>query len=751
MWNISKLTENNESELGNNSDLSYFLISDKLMDFQVIDNIVINFSQKWLFDNKIKKLNKWNLESIIELSIIEWSINKKEIAAVWYIDWKLNISLKNWEIKIFDLKKQLDKVLLKSILQNTTKEEIEKKVANLNGAIEKIFSNNNIWINWEIEKNDKLIPLETWKFKGLKEIQNKKTIAKFWIDLKDKNLKDLKSLLDVENKKLFAVYDITWETHKKQDLLKQEIKIYTWIWDDYEWGANYFWLSSSEINNKVEKLWSSMSIDEVLSYTRTIKGQMEWNFYRSDMVEQINLKLINILYDYSFKRLKSEKAPNNKFIELIKIMTWRWKLELDKDKNKKYADRQKFDYESKILTFEMSSNFNNTLFANSILIHLMYKEEWWLINEIRDKKDLNIDNKQLDWKKPLISKIKEKVDINIEDKQLDWKSPSQVLEELKSLFNYEWWNKILKILWYNEKLNKPYKDLKFNEKIEIWALARIIKKINEIKSTNKLESNPHGIWDDNHSTIESNSNFFNPRSLDFAELSKQITDETLTDLNESLSDSLDWEWWIFNVWSKSAKDLWLFWAEAEIFELYQGINWNNWIHDFKDESVPWLWTIAFWISLTAWLIILWPALWAMAWTTVFETFLIWLVAWWKMWLAGSAAFQWLSHKWYDTYEEWFIDVCTQVWIDVILSGAFTATWFSTLRYMWVNINPDLLFSWKAWTTKEWLIDKSFIASEVYATMIASWFVSEEIKRLYIEHHTDTDTDNKLNVNKTIDI
>lgn len=658
-------------------------IPDYLLNVQIIDYIIYDFRKRWVFEKENIEINRWEFEGFLKDYFIKNNINLKDIKNIWIKNSDLIINLKPWGNISFNIYSYLKDYKFKNILWWKKIEYIEKRVANLNWAIEYIFFSNNFLFEWEINDKDKL-----------------KT-RRFWNDLKYKNLKELKELLDKENQKLFRIYDITWESKKKQDLLKQEIKIYTWVWDEYEWWAKYFELSFEEIQNKVESLCDTMDIDQVFSYMQWTKDQMNSNFKRASSVERSNNKLINILYSYSFERLKKEDASSDKFIKLIKIMTWRWKLELKNTKD--YEKMQEFDYESWYLTFEMSSNFNNALLANSILIYLIFREKWWFIE-----------------------RIKEKQDVNIEDDALKWRSPRAIISESKKLFapfaEKSWFkeNELLVKLWYWEYINtnKKYNELTFNEKVEIWALARII---NYIKGNNL--------------------NINDIKDLD--QIWKKLSEQAFKDLNESLSDNFDWYWSFLNIWSVDAKDLWLYWAEAEIFELYQDINWNDWIFDLKDDNVPWLRALSIWLGIIAWIIILWPAI-AAAWAawTFYWAALSWIVAWAKLWLVTSVISQGLSNKWYDTYEEMFLDVWSQLLIDIILSAIFTWAWLGLLKALWLKLNPDLLLSIEAWTTKAWFIDKSFIIWEVLTTMIVSGYISEEVKRKYEEFYIDKDLDNK---------
>lgn len=632
-----------------------------------LDKIVYIYEEKGF----LKKLNLYDFqfEKFLNDVFKKNGISAESISSTKFENNKFYFKTNSGEEKTINYT-ELENLLLKDILKTEKKEDIEKRVANLTWAIEKIFYDNNFLINWEIDDKDKL-----------------KT-SKFWKDLMYKNLRELKEMLDIENEKLYQVYDITWEARKKQDLLKKEIDFYAGVWDDYEWWAFYFKMTTEDIRKKVWELWKSMTTEELFEYIKNVNNNISDNFKRSDMVETTNLKLISWLYDYTFDRLKKENASNKDFIDFIKLITWRWKLEIDK--KELYDKKQDFDYKS----IDVSENFKDQIIANNALIYVMYKK-WWLIEEINSKKE-----------------------VKLEDEELEWKTPWTILNEAKNLFNLNnpnkeenIWEKIVENLWYKKELDKPYKDLSFKEKVKIWSLARIIKELKNLK--------PEEIK--------------NPQIL--KELSQKVVSESFEDLNESLSSNFneslfDWNW-------TSAKDLWLTWTNAEIFGLYQDINWNNWLLDWKDTNELWLGAIVLWISLVAWMWILLPVL--GAWAAAF-TFQAWLIAWAQIWAVSWIASQVFSHKWYDTYTEWTIDVSSKLAIDISVSSIMTASWLQVLKSAWLAFNPDLLFSAKAWNVA-WLIDKWFILSEVLATMYISGKVDSYIKKEFIEHHQDFN-DNK---------
>lgn len=66
-----------------------------------------------------------------------------------------------------------------------------------------------------------------------------------------------------------------------------------------------------------------MSYEEIFDYIIHINAQISDNWKRSDMVDQINLKVINTLYNITFEKLKQEGAENKYFINFVKIITGR--------------------------------------------------------------------------------------------------------------------------------------------------------------------------------------------------------------------------------------------------------------------------------------------------------------------------------------------------------------------------------------------------------------------------------------------
>jgi arginine decarboxylase-like protein len=82
-------------------------------------------------------------------------------------------------------------------------------------------------------------------------------------------------------------------------------------------------MSQKEIDKKVRKLSSAMSISEMIEYIKYSNEQIENNYKESEMANQVNKKFINSLYRITFGRLKTKNATNKDFIDFAKALTGR--------------------------------------------------------------------------------------------------------------------------------------------------------------------------------------------------------------------------------------------------------------------------------------------------------------------------------------------------------------------------------------------------------------------------------------------
>jgi hypothetical protein len=69
-----------------------------------------------------------------------------------------------------------------------------------------------------------------------------------------------------------------------------------------------------------------MTNEEVYAFIAETNASIEDNTKKSDMVNQINLKLTGELYRQIFERLLSTQAPDADFIGFAKVVTGRGRL-----------------------------------------------------------------------------------------------------------------------------------------------------------------------------------------------------------------------------------------------------------------------------------------------------------------------------------------------------------------------------------------------------------------------------------------
>jgi len=637
---------------------------------------VINVFRKFLRE---KKIDNQIFEEILNEKISENNIKPEQLKSVEFKNNTFIIYLKEWWSISFELG-DIEKYKIDKVLNWKQKKEIEQRVTNIQKAIEKVIKDNNFIYNWEINDDDILEKDFFWDYDLPK-------------DLYGKNLKQLKDLLNLEQQKLFTIYEISWETKKKQELLKEELKVFAAVWDKendwdyYEGMARYASLSSLEIEKKVGLLVKDMNNQEIFDYMKESHKSISENYKKSDMVKQINWKFIDALNKIVFKKLKKENASNKDFIEFAKILTWRWKLEIDK--NQKYEKLDEFKYDD----LDIDNQFKAIDIANKAIIFIMTRKDW-VIDNLKKKKEV-----EWNW---------------FEDEELEWKEPKQIIDESKKLFDdikiFGTSSKAFKNMWYEKYINitKPYSELTFEEKIAIWWLARLNKEISKLT-----------IWE-----IKENPKILNKKI-------QETVKESYEWLNDYLSDKFDWFGGLF--W-QNADDLWLHWEMAEIFELYQDINWNWDLFDFSDNFInDYSPTLAWTIDFTKTLVIIWAALYFLPWTGLLAFIWKFAASWAANWLVTNIIWK----QGYDSYLEAVIDTLWVMWIDAATWAFFWGLSIFTFSRYWINIMTEKFFSKYNFYDIFW-----FWAAESLTNWVAvTPFITTNIKKLFPESHFDTDDSN----------
>ncbi|MDP2090905.1 MAG: hypothetical protein Q8K30_04885 [Candidatus Gracilibacteria bacterium] len=516
---------------------------------------------------------------------------------------------------------------------------------------------------------------------------------KYGEDLKGKTLKQLKELLELENEKLFGAYDIIGESSKKNRILKNELKFYTGLGDKYEGGARYFSMSEKDINEKVSRLVNGMDFNDLVSYIIDTNRVLSENYKTSKMVEQVNSKFLRLLYLHTIEKFKKQNASNKDFINLIKALTGRGALKINGDVE--YHNQTNFEYSS----LEINDGNKDNKLVNELLIYLMYKKGG-VLEELANKKMMKV---------------------KVEDKEIKGRSSKIIVDEvvgkLNGIYKQNVGEELLKKAGFNSLLNidKHYNELSYEEKISLGALARILNVFNESSDEDLL-----------------NPNFIKNKSLESVQ-------DSLDELNENLSSNFDESLLDWN--GINSKDLNLTGELAEIYELYQDINGNKGIFDWKDKNTftPGAGTVVMGIGLIAGVYFMGPLLVGQgALLTGMALFKAGALAGAKLGFVTGVASNSFSHQGYDSYDEAIVDVSSQILVDTVASAGFSALGLPIIK-RFGNINPDLLFSKQAWTSASGIADKGFIAGEVGLTgMVLSPAVGTYVEGEFSKNHKDTD-------------
>lgn len=647
---------NNTSE---NWELSYTEVSPTAIDKS---DAIVNLVRNLLFDLGI---TPFDFEAFLSKFLSEQGISENELQGIAFDGIHFELRTSDHGTVLFSLW-DIGWETANAILWERTQEELEASVNNIFAAIEWIYSENDGIFAGDINDED-IVDTDI-----------------FGENLKGKTLWELRDLFEIEKNTLFQVYSVIGESQKKREILRREIELFGGIGDKYEWGARYFSLSSEEIQERLLLLIDDMNYEEIFDYIIHINTRVSDNWKRSDMVNQINGKVINTLYSITFEKLKQEGAENKYFIDFVKIITGRDVV----------RDGREIDVET-------NDNFTALDTACKALIHVMYQPGW------------------------VLSQIQE--EIVVEDEEVSNQAPSSVIAGVISELwrlqpeNPGYASQLLEDagFWSLIGTTKTYNDLSFEEKTSLGALYRIGEVLKEASPEDLL----------------------NP---DF--VSKSFSDAMMASyemLNDSFSDNFDG--WNGFFGGYSSDDLGLSGDLAEIFDLYQDINGNAGFLDWSDANQARFGNIStltvLGIGLIAWVVIFAPLLWAAAWTVGIWS-MLW--AWAQVGFITSVASQALSEHGYDTYSEARWDIWTQLLTDTASSALFTLWGLSAIRYLkssipWAILDVPLLFSREAWKLP-WLIDKWFIAGEVgISGMIVSPFVAEQVRSFFQDNRFDSDT------------
>lgn len=538
----------------------------------------------WYF--REKNIYRFDFEAFLEDFLTQNNISENDISAHKQEADTIFLKLKNGEELSFTLS-EVQNFLTSESLWGISIEDHESKMQNILDATESIYHDNEgIFFNGEIDSDD--------------TVQSED----FWPELQGKTLQQLREIYDEEKQTLILAQRTQEKSHINREILQREIELFAGIGDTFEGWARYFSLSSEEIGFRISQIISQMSNEEIFFYIRDINSKINDNWRKSDMVNQVNGKLTQALYEQTFLRLQEQNAPERDFLTFAKVITGR-SIETVRKWNRFEEVESSLD-----------SNYAGYEIANRALIHIMYRDGW-VLDTIYAQ---NIDIAQ-----------------NISDPEVWQESPkniiSRTLEQIDSLNpqEAEYWKSILIEAGYEHLLSssEEYKDLSFEDKIAIWALKRIG---DILVAATPEQRNPQFLGEKLGDTLM----------------------ESYSNLNDSFWDAFDWFHGYF--WGKNAEDLGLTGTFGEIFDLYQDINGNSWFFDWSDINQDRFLNLStimvLWVGIIVWAIVFSPVIAAGTTATAGMMLTAGATAGFATWLTSLM----LSRQGYDTYEEWVLDM-----------------------------------------------------------------------------------------------
>lgn len=663
----------------------FYWINTQKITFEPFESVILENS-----DNKINDLIKiyskkgffWDKlnKKLFYLFIKKNKITSSSIISTKYENGLFYIKRKEWD-------KLVDLVFSVEDIKRSAAQKIENRIIDITNAVKAIYKKNDFGITTlEIDNDDKV----TEELISDYNLNN---------NLKGLNLIDLKNLLGAEKQKSVKLYKLTGETQQSIRILQFEIEHYTAATSRTEWSSRIHSMKDEDIGLIVISLIDKMSYIEIFDYLKKLHIDMDddifhWNYKKSELVSDTNINLFTQLYEKTFEKLKSDNAENKYFIDLIRIMSWRG----EKIDNLLTKITNPFDsYDDA----EWDPIFRDMWMVNKVMIYVMQKP-WGVFENIIKEKN---------W----IDKIE------VKDEKLKWKTPSWIMTEAQTVFwklakkSWKTWNELLKSMNFDKLIGitKPYNELTLDEKIKIWAVFRMIEITKDITKED-IEDEPNILMDRLNNTMK--------ESFDW--------------INESLEDQFDRDNWF--AWS-DAEDLGLTGELAEIFDLYQDINWHllfdlsddNWFNNFT-----WTWTATLALSIiAAWVFMEWLAAWS--WIVAI------LLAWAAAWAIGGLIANLFNKKWYDSLGEWAWDVLLTTVADALLWALFflwSVKFWSSAK-IFKDKAIDIL-SLK-WYDKKNLFDVVLFwwLETLTNAIILSPIISNEVKHKFVENHYDPEKEN----------
>ena len=687
------------------------LINEKIGEFEInspISGLKLEISLVWeYFEQNINwELEKQEKTSFI-LELLNDFLKQKNIKFSEIINAKIiwwgNLIINTWkETFSFDMYSENKETFYKWDEQEIFAEnfELSEKMVKIAEDLDKAVDA----MDYIFEQNDK-----EW----FGELNDKNILLseKFWKYLQGYNLNEIAGVV----KKWFWAFDKLSSRYKNNHeannkILKTKerfLNMTMWIWDKYEWAAEYIIKSSKEFlweANKKNKIWliseviKSKSISELLIYIKDINKKIDENDYQSTPVEESYKLFSNIINETVFKKFKKENATEKQFLEFAKIISW---------KNEDY--RPKWLWWEAWVDDNLSWSSESMEVLNDIVLHLMMRK-WWIMEKIN---------------KSNLSKI--------EDEKIWNKDTYKIVNDFKDILSNKVWfeNKqkrdfFIKSFWYWDILNikegQKYSDLTFEQKAKISVVYRVIEKINRksptwnsvydegVAFTNYKYSGEYYWWKDKLS-LSDISNVFTSVAINASEEIVENMTDTFQDSNSI---------WSF-LWWKDAIEFWLTdQTDIDIFNFFKDFQWVGAL-DFSDRSVSNLKTTGKFAAVIATAMAVVPLAWIWA---------AWAMTQWAvMWATATLGSIAVNPKWYDTLEEAITDISS----DFVIWTVTWMAWWKLVQSYWVEFAKY----WEKWFIK----NKTIFAWD----LMFLWLIPEAWRMMWVDWHFHKDwifTDNK---------
>ena len=600
--------------------------------------------------SETKKINDIEKISIVDNFLIMFTIQWNVVYDIW------------WETPL------LSNLDYSSIVEKREKENQEstKKAEKLEkwlDAIDSIFQKKkNEWF-WNISEQDRLSTWEFWEeFNGKNPLEIQKILELLLQDL-EKRTKLNPKLINMINKSR-----------------ERYFQFIMWIGNTYERWAVLFKKSPESLWNSIKSILSSKSPKECLEFMYQIHKEMYENTYQSSQVKQSYKSVVKELHAQVFSKLKGPNISDEILLEFAKIVSGRWWKVLYKNI---WRTRKK-EQENYI-----SSEFLDPNISNQVII-LVFTRSGGIMERMDESKKFKIEDKKIGEKDPrsIVSDWKEVIKKYI---RIHWKEedPDKYLASIgcESILNLP--------------DSTPYGKLKIEQQIALSLIVRFTEKIKQKifpKSTPTYDALWNYMWEEHpvwEKFVEAQSILLEVREEAFGVVTNAIWKET--------SSGILWRT------TKSAKELWFTWKDADIYNLFQEIQWN-WLFSISDSWKNFS-KDAF-KTVGCFAVILWTA--AAAWILVAPATVVW---WIVVGVSASLASIWtdiiIQWKWFETSEEFIAD-----------TGSDLVVWWVTWALWWKLLHNSMNMVFK---TK---LSNGF----VFGTEIVwLWIIPEMARQKTIDH------------------